>query len=122
MEKFNADGGTEMAAMSTSCSKDIALRYAASRRPLLFQYRAKGLTKGVMIDFLSVYPKEKECLYPPGTYLQPRKMWKEGGVRVVEVEPQIPYSSCKLPLEHANCVARRRSGNTSCTNIISAIP
>lgn len=40
------------------------------------------MSKGSSISWLSVYPKEKEILYPPLTYLTPRSSqgscaWKE---------------------------------------------
>ena len=37
--------------------------------PLLFKLNTVALQRGVSIDFLSIYPKEKEYLYPPLTFL-----------------------------------------------------
>lgn len=87
---FESRGGIELAATSTSESMEIAIRYSTSIKPLLFKYVATGMEKGVGINFLSVYPKEKEVLYPPGTYLRPRGSYKSGGKHIVVVEPQIP--------------------------------
>merc|ERR1719468_543806 len=69
---FMATGGVEMAAMSTTASPEVALRYS-SNPPMMFKYVVGSLSKAVSISFLSVYPKEQEHLYPPGTYLRPRK-------------------------------------------------
>ena len=49
-----AKGGTEPAPMSTSAKKDVALAYAESKCGLLFQYKTRGLGRGVDITFLSV--------------------------------------------------------------------
>lgn len=49
---------------------------------------------GADISFLSVYPDEKEVLYPPLTYFRPIRLYKEtiGGTeyQVAEVEPVFP--------------------------------
>lgn len=49
---------------------------------------------GADISFLSVYPGEKEVLYPPLTYFRPIRLYKEtiGGTeyQVAEVEPVFP--------------------------------
>jgi hypothetical protein len=66
-DAFMANGGSERALMSTSRSKGVAQQYAASKCPLIFKYITRALGRGVAIDFLSIYPKEKEYLYPPLT-------------------------------------------------------
>ena len=60
--------------MSTSAKKEVALSYAASQCPLLFQYKTRGLGRGVSLSWVSCYPKEEEFLYPPMTFLQPEKV------------------------------------------------
>ena len=75
----------------------VAVRYALSRRSVLFRIRAPSfLQAGADLSFVSAFPGEAEMLYPPGTYLRPTGMEQtvelaaggEGGVvRVVEVEP-----------------------------------
>eukprot|EP00290_Baffinella_frigidus_P055767 CAMPEP_0180373084 /NCGR_PEP_ID=MMETSP0989-20121125/21054_1 /TAXON_ID=697907 /ORGANISM="non described non described, Strain CCMP2293" /LENGTH=444 /DNA_ID=CAMNT_0022369931 /DNA_START=30 /DNA_END=1364 /DNA_ORIENTATION=+ len=88
--KFLREGGTELALMSTTESRDVALIYADSEHPLLFQFHAKGMCMGVDISFLSVYPKEQEVLYPPLTYLMPRETpTLEDGITIYAVEPSI---------------------------------
>ena len=77
--------------MSTSAKKEVALAYAESKCGLLFQYKTRGLGRGVPLRFLSCYPKEEEFLYPPMTYLQPEDVVKDeiNDVVVVNVTPQM---------------------------------
>ena len=82
----------EFACLSTSASKDVAVNLAASSLPLVFKFETKDFTsRGADVEFLSVYPNEKEALYPPLTYLRPVKAENEtiGGmtVLVATVEP-----------------------------------
>lgn len=88
MDEFMRVGGTELAPMSTSLSKQTALSYARSDTPLVFRYDTRGLTRGCSIDFLSVYPGEQEFLYPPLTYLFCKERVVEDGVTIIAVEPQ----------------------------------
>eukprot|EP00961_Rhodomonas_salina_P173436 2338957-Rhodomonas_salina.1 len=57
--------------MSTSEEVEVACRYANSTFPLVLRCHARGLDRGVSIQYLSVFPKEKEFVYPPLTYLVP---------------------------------------------------
>ncbi len=64
---FLSQGGTEMAVMSTTCDKEVALSYSrtgSGQHPLVFKYKTFGLSRGVLIQFLSLYPKEVEYVYP----------------------------------------------------------
>lgn len=70
---FREAGGTELAPMSTTHELKVALRYSASRgHRLVFKLRTESfMERGADISFLSAFPLEKECLYPPLVYLQP---------------------------------------------------
>jgi hypothetical protein len=70
--EFLMQGGTELACLSTSESEDVAFKtFADSECPLLFKIISKDFnTHGASIDFLSVYPSEKEILYPPLTFMR----------------------------------------------------
>lgn len=73
-DEFLAVGGTEMSCMSTTSSKKVAADFAKKSKtaPLLFKLISNDfMSHGADISFLSVYPKEKENLYPPLTYLGP---------------------------------------------------
>ena len=63
-ETFKSVGGTEMTVMSTTSDKEVAVKYAKSESALVFKYTTVGLTRGVKIQFLSLYPKEVEYVYP----------------------------------------------------------
>ncbi len=79
-----------MEVMSTTSDKKIALSYASSECPLVFKYKTVGLTRGVKIQFLSLYPKEVEYVYPPLTFLTVvGHSYKEGNVTIVKVSPQM---------------------------------
>jgi len=70
LDKFKREGGTELAVMSTSAHRSVAENFArGDQGGLIFRYTTRAHSKGVCIDFLSLYPKEKEYMYPPLTYL-----------------------------------------------------
>jgi len=90
--EFVQKGGTEFGCMSTSEDKKIAVKFAASKCPLILKYESKDFAnRGADVSFLSVYPHEKEGLFPPLTYLRVVKIENEelGGVTtmVATVEP-----------------------------------
>ena len=54
-DEFTKKGGTELAPMSTSHSKSVAFKYAASQAPLVFKYKTlNGMQRGASIEFLSL--------------------------------------------------------------------
>ena len=87
LQGFKRTGGVELAPMSATRDRNIADAYANGRKQggvnvalyhsiclqihislalifllvtgLLFKYSTKGKSRGVLIDFLSIYPKEK---------------------------------------------------------------
>ena len=84
-----------MACMSTTSERSVAEDFAWSKSPLLFKFVSRSfMSHGAGIGFLSVYPGEKEVLYPPLTYLRPIRMYEETigttVYKVVEVEPVFP--------------------------------
>ena len=90
LDKFKQQGGTELAPMSTTRSKAVAFSYAKSKAPLVFQLEAEGLSRGVSIKFLSVYPGEDEYLYSPLAYLlYDSEFIDEDGTKVIRVRPQV---------------------------------
>ena len=61
----------------------------------MFKYVAWGfMNRGADLEWLTVFPGEREALYPPLTYIRPVKAYFEelGGARgvVIEVEPVFP--------------------------------
>ena len=77
--------------MSTTAKKEVALSYAQSKCPPIFQYQTRGLGRGVPLSFLSCYPKEEEFLYPPMTYLQPESITHDevDSMMIIDVTPQM---------------------------------
>jgi hypothetical protein len=63
---FLSEGGTEMAVMTTTSDKEHALHYARSQRPLVFKLKTFGFTRGVSLEFLSLFPNfaRAEYVYP----------------------------------------------------------
>ena len=100
-ESFVTQGGTEHAPMSTTTQLSVAVRYALSRRSLLFRVTAPSFMQaGADLSFVSAFSAEQEMLYPPGTYLRPTgqdqivdlNVGEPGAsvVRVIDVEPLVP--------------------------------
>lgn len=92
---FMEQGGTEYGCMSTSAAREIAIEFAGTKHPLVFKYETENfMSRGADISFLSVYPEEKETLYPPLTYLSASKIRVEviDGVKtlVATVKPTFP--------------------------------
>lgn len=91
---FLRSGGTEVACMSTSMDLDVVASYALSRTPLLFRIKVDSpMDLGAEIGWLSVFPTEREVLYPPLTFLKPMftqhiKDVPDG--KVITVKPSFP--------------------------------
>ena len=72
-KQFLEQGGTEMTVMSSTSDKEVALSYACCKAPkpgLVIKYKTSGLSRGVSIQFLSLYPKELEFIYPVHLFKQ----------------------------------------------------
>ena len=87
-------GGAELGCMSTTSSLSVVAGYAASSSPLLLRIKVDSpMELGADIRWLSLFPSEREVLFPPLTFLKP--MFKQqirnsaGGV-VVTVKPSFP--------------------------------
>ena len=96
-EDFLARGGTEQAPMSTTADLRVALRYAAAaRHSLLLKLRTDTfMERGADLKFVSAFPAEDECLFPPLTYLKPSTkrplvVTCDDG-RVIQVVEAIPH-------------------------------
>ena len=92
---FMAQGGTELAPMSTTSDLSVAMRYSASSTSVLLRLITESfMQRGPDICFLSAFPGEAEFLFPPLTYLQPtgdvETVMVEGiAYEVVDVRPRI---------------------------------
>jgi len=97
-EIFMSVGGTEMAVMSTTSDKEVAVKYAKSESALVFKYNTVGLTRGVKIQFLSLYPKEVEYVYPPLTFLSVVGDTEKETVTLVEEEETVTINVTIVPV------------------------
>jgi len=92
-KEFMEQGGSDLGCMSTSVSKDVAASFAKSDCPLIFRLVTNDfMQRGADVSFLSVYPHEKEALYPPLTRLKPlgparAELFGEIRCQVIDVEP-----------------------------------
>jgi hypothetical protein len=87
---FLQQGGTELAMMSTTDQEEVAKAYASSRSPLIFRFRTTGLDRGCKIQYLSLYPKETEYLYPPLTFVRAEgEVYSKDGCQWLDVTPQM---------------------------------
>ena len=85
-DEFSAEGGTELAPMSTTTDVGVAIRYAIkkeTRAALLFRFVTRNnLERGADVQWLSMFPGESEMLFPPLTFIQKTR----SEARVVEHE------------------------------------
>jgi hypothetical protein len=93
-QKFSAEGGTELAPMSTTTDVSVAISYAVkkdTRSALLFRFVTRNnLERGADVQWLSMFPGESETLFPPLTFLQRTRTEPQDlvhdGVKVTIVE------------------------------------
>ena len=82
--------------MSTTTERSVALTYASSqpgRAGLVFEIPMGMVDRGADISWLSQYPHERECLFPPLTFLKPTGKtlsvpFRGRNFMVIEVVPQ----------------------------------
>jgi hypothetical protein len=72
-QQFNAEGGTELAPMSTTTDVSVAISYAVkkdTRSALVFRFVTRNnLERGADVQWLSMFSGEAETLFPPLTFL-----------------------------------------------------
>ena len=105
-EDFLRDGGSELAPCSTSADLKMAIRYAKDWQAdgngrgdtaLIFRVLIDDfMSQGPDLSFLSVFPHEKEALYPPLTFFKPvsrevnRLAYNGTEFSIVDVKPSFP--------------------------------
>ena len=88
---WNADrhgvrGGVENAFMSTTTSRDVALKYAGGGSGgIVFEIEQGMVSRGADISWLSQYPHEKEIVFAPLAGIELRGTRVEGAVVVAEM-------------------------------------
>ena len=100
-EEFMLSGGVEVGVMSATFKLDTAVMFArggGAGKPgeepgesLIFKYvTASFMERGADVKFLSVFPKEEECVFPPLTFLLPTgRRQRVGKLTIVEVAPRL---------------------------------
>ena len=92
-EEFLKQGGTEMACMSTTETFKVARVFAkvglVPNALLLKVQSTSHMDCGADVSWLSMYPEEKEVLFPPLTYLLPvGEPVVEDGCTIITVQPR----------------------------------
>ena len=90
---FLKSGGSEMAPMSTTRDLAVAVKYSASDCSVLLKLETGSFReRGADLMWISAFPVESECLFPPLTHLAPtgrcQEVHAEGiTFTVVQVKP-----------------------------------
>lgn len=90
---FERRGGTESACVSVSSDRDVACGYADANSPTLLRFEVSDPKDlGADISWLSVFPHEKEVIYPPLTYLSYvyKQNIRDHEGQVITVRPRFP--------------------------------
>jgi hypothetical protein len=69
---FNVAGGIELAFMSTTTDKNVAMSYMRGKTGTIFEIQMGMIDKGADLSQLSQYPGESEILFTPLTGKQQR--------------------------------------------------
>ena len=80
-------------------AEEYAIRPEEEGAPLSVVLKVRGdMSAGADLSWLSVFPSEAECVYPPCTYFEARSSWDESvtlpsgdelTLKVVEVVPRV---------------------------------
>ena len=94
-DDFKAEGGTELAFMSTTTDPDVAIRYSLSGKSLIFKIvPGTFMSFGAELQWLSAFPGEAEILFPPLTYLKPTG--REDLITASRPEGQVTFKVVEL--------------------------
>ncbi len=98
-EKSGAVGGVEVAFMSASMDRNVALTYARShgKAPMLLELSMGMIDRGAQLSWLSQYPGEREVLFAPLCGLEMLDTRVEAGVLVASLRISINLTT--LPIE-----------------------
>ena len=119
-------GGTELAPMSTTEELQVAATFSASAASLLFRFKVDSFMQcGADLQWLSAFPKEREVLFPPLTYLRPT-----GRVQLVEIPLDAPAATSATSAGQAagahgstEAVPREREGGATVSfTVVEVIP
>ena len=99
-------GGVEMAFLSTTKDRNVALEYASNGHSSshVFEMQMGMVDRGADLSWLSQYPHEQEICFPPLTGLEVQGTRVDGATLVVEVRASVNLNA--LTIEEV--VAKRR--------------
>jgi len=89
-------GGVETGITSTTLELKTAVQYCFSERPVIFKIITRSfMERGAYLDWLSVFPDERECCFPPLTFFSPTgrhqiiKHMEGCSITVIEFTPRL---------------------------------
>ena len=88
----NFAGGVELAFMSTSYDKNVAVEYGmrgTTKESTIFEIEFDGGNRGAKVKWVSQFPYEEELLYPPCTYLTCKSVTSVENIRHVVVTASV---------------------------------
>ena len=91
-------GGIEPAFLSTTYDRQVAMSYASApgKAGLVFEMKMGMVDRGAELSWLSQYPHERECLFPPLTGLEVQYTRVEETVLVVGVRTSVNLNSLTI--------------------------
>ena len=85
---FLDGGGSEKAPMSTTHDLSVAVRYSTSECSVLLKLDTESFReRGADLSWISAFPAESECCFPPLTHLRPTRP-----PRVIQVKDKVSFT------------------------------
>ena len=95
--RYGIKGGIEMAFMSTTTNREVALSYASMKSAgFVFEISQGMVDRGADVSFLSQYPQENEILFAPLIGLEVRSTRVDGAALAVSVSLSINLASLTI--------------------------
>ena len=100
-------GGIELAFMSTTFDRAVAMHYASQpgKPALVFEMQMGMIDRGCELGWISQYPHEAECLFAPLTGLEVQETSVEGSVLLIKARLSVNLNA--LTIEQV--VSKRRA-------------
>ena len=87
--------------MSTTENREVALEYAGCDGGIVLEVGMTPTARGANLEWCSQYPHERECTFPPLTFLSPTGTRCVGAATVCELQPSVSIGSYWDVLQHA---------------------
>ena len=91
-------GGVERGFLSLSYDRNMAMEYASDdvKPSILFEIQMGAVDRGCSLEWISQYPHERECLFPPLTGLELIRTRVEGKVLIAEAKLSINLNALTI--------------------------